>query len=129
MTRLKKRYIILGVLFLLIAFALFFLSDFSRNYLVKNSKAMLLTDAEEIIDGMGWQQTKKIIPRKQKELFIELSAEEKIIIDILKEKEAVHIDELNFKSGMNSSIVAASILTLELQNVILSLPGKLYRLA
>jgi len=99
------------------------------NYLVKNSKAMLLTDAEEIIDAMGWQQTKKIIPRKQKELFIELSAEEKVIIDILKEKDAVHIDELNFKSGMNSSVVAASILTLELQNVILSLPGKLYKLS
>jgi len=99
------------------------------NNLIKNSKAVLLTDAEEIIEAMGWQQTKKITPKKQKELFIELSAEEKIIIDILKEKEAVHIDELNFKSGMNSSIVAASILTLELQNVILSLPGKLYRLA
>jgi DNA processing protein len=99
------------------------------NYLVKNSKAMLLTDAEEIIDAMGWQQTKKITHRKQKELFIELSAEEKVIVDILKEKDAVHIDELNFKSGMNSSVVAASILTLELQNVILSLPGKLYRLA
>jgi DNA processing protein len=40
----------------------------------------------------------------------------------------VHIDELNLKSSLSSSAVAAAILSLELQNVIVSLPGKLYQL-
>ena len=67
--------------------------------------------------------------KNQRELFIELTTDEKIIINILREKEKVPIDEINAKSGLNSSAVAAGILSLELQNVILSLPGKLYQLA
>ncbi len=78
---------------------------------------------------MGWEERIKKQPAKiQKELFIELTAEEKIILDILKEKESVPIDELNLKSGLTSSAVAAAILNLELQNIIASLPGKLYKL-
>jgi hypothetical protein len=41
MKRIKKRYIIAGVLILLIISALFFLSDFTRNYLVKNSEKLI----------------------------------------------------------------------------------------
>lgn len=99
------------------------------NYLIKHNKAMLLSGAHEIMETMGWQETKKAKPKKQKELFIELSENERTIVTILKEKETVHIDEINLKSGLNSSAVAAGILSLELQNVIVSLPGKLYQLS
>lgn len=100
------------------------------NYLIKSNKAVLLTDARELVELMNWDQGKK--PRTgppQKELFIELSPEEKKVIEILKEKDAVHIDEINLRSGLSSSTVAAAILNLELQNVVLSLPGKLYQIA
>jgi DNA processing protein len=99
------------------------------NYLIKNNKAVLLTDAQELIELMNWEEKKKPTIKKQKELFIELSPEEKLILDILKEKNSVHIDEINQKSGLSSSSVAAAILNLELQNVVLSLPGKLYQIA
>ncbi|MBL7722832.1 MAG: DNA-protecting protein DprA [Chitinophagaceae bacterium] len=99
------------------------------NYLIKNNKAMLLTDAQEIIEIMGWEEKKKSDSKKQRELFIELSQEEKLIVDILKQKESVHIDDINNQSGLSSSAVAGAILSLELQSVVLSLPGKLYRLA
>jgi len=100
------------------------------NYLIKNNKAMLLTDAEELLQVMGWEERKKKSEaRSQKKLFIELSPDEKIIVDILRQKDTINIDELNIKSGLSSSAVAAAILSLELQNVMVSLPGKLYRLA
>jgi DNA processing protein len=76
---------------------------------------------------MGWQEKKKKV-KKQKELFIELTPEEKQVIDILKQKESVHIDEINISSGLSSSAVAAAILNLELQSVIGSMPGKMYKL-
>jgi DNA processing protein len=99
------------------------------NYLIKSNKAILLTDAQELIDIMGWEEKdKKSNAKKQKELFIELSKEEKIIIDILQEKETVHIDEINLRCGLSSSTVAAVILNLELQGIVASLPGKLYKL-
>jgi DNA processing protein len=99
------------------------------NFLIRNNKAMLLTDAEEIIEVMGWEEkSRKSEVRNQKELFIELSKDEKIIVEILKEKDLIHIDELNFKSGLSSSSMAAAILNLELQGVVATLPGKLYKL-
>jgi DNA processing protein len=98
------------------------------NHLIKNNKAVLITNTEDITATLGWQTNKKIKAKKQKELFIELTADEKIIASIISEKETAPIDEINQKSGLSSSAVAAAILNLELQNVIVSLPGKLYRL-
>lgn len=98
------------------------------NHLIKYNKAILLTDADELLDVLGWKEKKNKKPKHQKELFIELSAEEKLVVQLLQEKETVHIDEINFQSGLSSSAAAAAILNLELQNVILSLPGKMYKL-
>jgi DNA processing protein len=99
------------------------------NQLIKNNKAVLLTDAGQMAELMGWEEETKAKTKKQKELFIELNDNEKKIIAILDEKDKVHIDELNTKSGLSNSTIAATILGLELQNLIISLPGKLYRLA
>ena len=100
------------------------------NYLIKTNKAVLLTDADELIELMNWEEkTQKTKSKIQKELFIELSTEEKLIVDILKEKETVHIDEINIKSGLSSSAVAAAILNLEFQSVVSSMPGKVYKLS
>jgi DNA processing protein len=98
------------------------------NHLIKHSKAILLTDANELLEVMGWKEKKKSSTKKQKELFIELSGEEKIVVKILQEKESTHIDEINLNSGLTSSSVAAAILNLELQGVVSSLPGKMYKL-
>ncbi len=97
------------------------------NHLIKYNKAILLTDADELIDVLGWKE-KKTKPKKQRELFIELTADEKAIIEILQKKEAVPIDEINISSGLSSSAVAAAILNLELQGVVQSSPGKMYKM-
>lgn len=94
------------------------------NYLVKNNKAALVTSGTDIIHFMNWsgKPVKKTV--FQKELFIEMTAEEGIITGILKEKEAAHIDEISLRCDFSSSLIAAAILNLELQGVIRSLPGK-----
>ncbi len=98
------------------------------NHLIKNNKAILLTDASQLLEMMGWKEAEKNKKKKQKELFIELTDHEKIIVHILKDKGIASIDDINFTSGLNSSFVAAAILNLELLNVINSLPGKMYQL-
>jgi DNA processing protein len=97
------------------------------NHLIRNNKAILLTDADQLLEVLGWKE-KKTKAKRQKELFIELTAEEKLVVQILQEKENVHIDEINISSGLSSSAVAAAILSLELQNVIGCMPGKMYKL-
>jgi len=98
------------------------------NYLIKNNKAALITCADDLLENMGWKEQKKNSPKKQRQLFIELTADEKTIVDILHQQENIHIDELYFKSGLSSSAVASALLTLEMQSVIVSLPGKIYKL-
>ncbi|MEP6684979.1 MAG: DNA-processing protein DprA [Parafilimonas sp.] len=97
------------------------------NYLIQNNKAVLFTDAKELMESLGWQ-SKKINKKQQKELFIELSDDEKIVINILTEKDTTHIDEINIRSNLSSSSIAAAILNLELQNVVTGLPGKMYKI-
>jgi DNA processing protein len=97
------------------------------NYVIKQHKASLITCAADIIESMNWAPKEKT-RKKQRELFIELTPDEKIITDILQQRESIHIDELYFKSGLSSSAAAQALLMLEMQNVVLSLPGKVYKL-
>ena len=52
----------------------------------------------------------------------------KIIVDILQSQDQAHIDELYFKSKLSSSSVAQALLMLEMQGVVASLPGKVYKM-
>lgn len=96
--------------------------------LIQQNKATLLTDSQQLIDAMLWNNIKIKKPKKQRELFIDLSADERNIIDILNKKDTTYIDEIGIKSGLSSTAVAAAILNLELQNIVASLPGKMYKI-
>jgi DNA processing protein len=98
------------------------------NHLIKTNKAALITEATDLLFMMGWNIAPIKNKSAQKELFIQLTDEERKIVAMLKEKETTPIDEINRRSGLSSSSVAAAMLSLELQNVIVSLPGKLFKL-
>jgi DNA processing protein len=98
------------------------------NYLIKNNKAILLEDAQQFLEIMGWDNVTVHAKKNQKELFIDLTDQERVVVNLLQEKNTVSIDELVLKSGCSSSTLAAAMLNLELKNVIQSLPGKMYRL-
>jgi DNA processing protein len=95
--------------------------------LIQQNKAILLSSTEQLIEEMGWQEKKKQ-PKKQRELFIELTEDEKTILQLINSKETISIDDIYLQSGLSSSSIASAILNLELQNIVLSLPGKMYRL-
>jgi len=98
------------------------------NYLIKNNKAALINSADDFLEMMNWKPAAKPAAKKQRELFIELAPDEKIIVDILQQQDSIQIDELYFKSGLSSSAVATALLMLEMQHVIVALPGKVYKL-
>jgi DNA processing protein len=97
------------------------------NYLIKQNKAALITSGKDLADLMNWQTHAKP-KKKQRELFIEFTPDEKVIVDVLQLQEQTHIDDLYLKSGLSSSAVAQALLMLELQNIIASMPGKVYKL-
>jgi DNA processing protein len=97
------------------------------NQLIKENKATLFNGAADFLEWMGWQP-KLLTPKKQRILFYEFTKEELVIADMLRDNQARSIDELYLKSGLSSSVFAAAILSLELQNAVQSLPGKMFRL-
>lgn len=96
------------------------------NLLIKSNKAMLLTDAGQLREVMGWSEPNTKKHKHQTELFIELNADEKKLMEMLQDKNTIHIDELNVKSGITTSGIAIALLNLELQGLVKSLPGKMY---
>jgi DNA processing protein len=98
------------------------------NHLIQYNKAIMLTDAQHLLQALGWEAQKEKKKPAQKALFIELTKDEKTVVDLLQQKETTHIDEINLHSALSTSAVAAAILSLELNNMVQSLPGKLYRL-
>jgi len=96
--------------------------------LIAQNKATAFTNPEQIIHALGWLETKKK-KNSQKKLFPELTPEEQIIVSILTTQEHIHVDELYLKSKLPSSVMASAILNLELQNLIVQLPGKRYQLS
>lgn len=96
--------------------------------LIAQNKATAFTSPEQIISALGWLEPKQK-KNPQKKLFPELSSAEQIIVSILASQHQIHVDELYLKSKLPSSAMASAILNLELQNIIVQLPGKRYQLS
>jgi DNA processing protein len=97
------------------------------NDLIKSLKAQMITNAEDIANSLGWVQQKK--PKHtQRNLFVELNANESMIVALLKINASMHIDELSANTALNSSALASSLLSLEMQHIIRVMPGKLVSL-
>ncbi len=64
----------------------------------------------------------------QKQLFIELSADEEPIINVLNVKPA-SIDEISIETGFAMSKTSTQLLMLEMKGLVKQLPGKVYELA
>ncbi|MDR1667634.1 MAG: DNA-processing protein DprA [Bacteroidales bacterium] len=97
------------------------------NRLIKTHRASLLQSVEDIEYLMNWdQKTVKKIPVQQ-EIFPHLSPQEEAVLKYLKEHRESSIDELSFSLKMPISEVSITLLNLELEGNVRSLPGKMYQ--
>ena len=98
------------------------------NGLIKSNRANLIESAEDLYYIMNWNEETKISKSKQIPLFVDVNNEEKVIVDCLKDKTQLHIDEICSTTQLPISKTSAYLLTLEFSNVIKSMPGKMYQL-
>ncbi len=96
------------------------------NFLIKANKAALLQSADDIGYLMGWDD-QRTTANQQTALFVEMSDDEKVLYDLLRQAGTIGIDKLVIQSGMTPSHVAAALLSLEFNALVQSLPGKQYR--
>ncbi len=97
------------------------------NELIRANIAAMITKAEDLVELMNWKKEGR--PKAvQKQLFLNLTTDEQKIVDMLTTKDSVHSDELFHLTGLPSSQLAATLLQLEMQGIIKTLPGKHYRM-
>jgi DNA processing protein len=61
-------------------------------------------------------------------LFVELTADEEKIVNLLRENGDLFIDQISSELTLPVSRVSAMLLTLEFKNVLVAMPGKMYKL-
>ena len=98
------------------------------NKLIKINKAALLQSAKDIIYLMNWNDVKGNKKSMQRQLFINLSSDEELIVETLKEKGDLDIDTLLIETAMMPAKAASVLLNMEFEGIIRCLPGKVYRL-
>lgn len=106
------------------------ISDFKSagcNWLIRNNQAILLENVRDLIKTMDWQEKSKP-EKKQGELFVVLTEPEQRIMDLLKEREQMHIDVINATTGFPNSLNAGALLELEMKDLVCTMPGRIYRL-
>ncbi|MCI0922514.1 DNA-processing protein DprA [Sphingobacterium rhinopitheci] len=99
------------------------------NYLIKTNRAHLIRHADDLCYLMNWDTTKSVKNTTQLNLLqSELSKDETKIYLYIKEKEHASIDDIVLFCDWPQSKLAVTLLEMEMKGILLSLPGKIYRL-
>jgi len=97
------------------------------NKLIKFNEAVLIENVADIEKAMNWDVKTPTSRVFQTSLFVELTPEEQKLVDLLKGGDRF-VDEITIETQMPMSRVSALLLGLEFKGLIISLPGKMYRL-
>ena len=98
------------------------------NKLIKINKAALIQSAKDISYLLRWEDEKDHKKNVQRQLFLNLSPDEELIVNTLREKGDMEIDTLLLETMLMPAKAASVLLNLEFEGVIRCLPGKVYRL-
>jgi len=97
------------------------------NYLIKTNRAEMIESANDLMTSLGWDTpTKK--SNIQRTLPLDLTIEERLLLDLFKIKNVMEIDEIIRLAAISSSKAALTLLDLEFQGYIKTLPGKRFQL-
>lgn len=96
------------------------------NNLIKHQKAHMLTNPLDVPYILNWELESNNKPVIQKQLFVELDDNEKVIYNYLKTNNKQVLDVIAINCNMPIFKLAGILLNMELKGVIRPLPGKLF---
>lgn len=96
------------------------------NFLIKTNRAGLISQAKDLAYFLGWEQKPVAAIETQILMPLGLSREEDRILEILGVS-TMAIDELSMHMQLPQSKLALHLLNLEMQGIVLSLPGNVYK--
>lgn len=102
---------------------------FSRgcNRLIRLNGANLIQDIDDLEFFMGWEtsEKEKVV---QSTLFVDLTPDEEKVVELLKNEGELFIDQISSELKMPGSKVSGLLLNMEFKNLLLAMPGKMYKL-
>lgn len=101
------------------------------NNLIRDSKAQLITSAEDFVKAMGWTDDAKLATAQrqgiERSLFPELSGSEKAIVEALAKGDN-QLNVLASEMGLPMNQITASLFSLEMKGMVKALAGGMYHL-
>jgi len=97
------------------------------NFLIKTNRAGLINHAKDLVYYLGWKEI-KIQQQPQVTLPLGLSKEEASVVEMLTLAPAL-IDQISTCTHIPQSKLAIHLLNLEMQGILVALPGKMYKLS
>ena len=99
------------------------------NDLIKRNKAQLIDCADDLIATMQWQEkSTKPIQTCFVEMMYDLTDNQQRLLQLLRETEdGLHINQLVMETQLAYNIVSSELVMMELQDVVKSMPGGMWR--
>ena len=94
--------------------------------MIKDNKANILTDAEDIRNVMRWADDKRHVA-KQMRMFRDFSPEESMVMEVFANEDVVYLDKIITDTMLSPTKIASILLSLEFDGVLTALPGKRYQ--
>ena len=102
------------------------------NGLIQSCKAHLITCADDLIETMDWatkSAAKQPVQTSMTAMLSDLTpAQSQIVSKLQEEQDGIHVNLIVMETGLNYSDVSSELTMLELQGLVRSLPGGIYRL-
>lgn len=99
------------------------------NYLIKTNRAHLIRNTQDLFYLMGWEDSRKQERTMQLQLIpAPMSADQERVYRLIQERQPYYIDDLAQQLAWPISKLAMVLLEMEMNNSIVALPGKMYKL-
>lgn len=98
------------------------------NNLIKTDRAQMIENAADILKFMSWEVKAENKKPVQRSFFVDLDETQTQVVNIIKGKAKISIDDIAIQSEINMGKLTATLLDLELKGVIQALPGKHFKL-
>jgi len=93
------------------------------NELIKNQRAHLISDAEDLFKLMNWSQNAHNYKPQ-----VELNKHETLIVKLLRSDNEIHFDHLIQKTEFSTPYLQTIMLSLELKKILFEIPGLRFKL-
>jgi DNA processing protein len=97
------------------------------NLLIKEHRARMVETAADVLEYMQWVD-QSVKPAEPLTLFDQLSAEEALVVEVLKREESLSVDNLLLDTGLSRHQLMGLLLEMEIKALVRSVPGQRFAL-